>query len=127
MGFLDRVLSAQKEDIHTAWKVLDKEYQLEQIIEDSKQKPVVIFKHSIRCGTSAMVKYQLERQWNLSEEDMDFYYLDLINHRAISNKIASVFNVVHQSPQIIVLKDGKSVYDTSHMMISLSGIRKAIA
>ena len=127
MGFLDRMFSIQQEEIFNAWKVLDKMEQLDQIIEDSYKKPVVLFKHSIRCGTSAMIKHQLEGNWNLKAEDLDFYYLDLITYRPISNAIASQFNVLHQSPQILVIRNGQSVFDTSHHMINLDRIRVAIS
>ena len=100
MGFLDRILAAEQADIHNDWKVLQEVHQLDSLISDSFNKPVVIFKHSIRCGTSAMAKFQLEQSWDFSAEDLDFYYLDLINHRKISNQIAEVLNVVHQSPQM---------------------------
>lgn len=126
MGFLDRVFSMQQKEIFDTWKVLEEEEQLNQIVKDSYTKPVVLFKHSIRCGTSAMVKNQLENDWDLEEGTLDFYYLDLINHRNISNLIAQKFNVVHQSPQIIILKEGKAIFDTSHQMISVEGIKNGI-
>lgn len=126
MGFLDRLMSAQQAEILGDWKVLDDLSQLDQIVKDSYDKPVVLFKHSIRCGTSSMMKHQLEGNWNFEASDLDFYYLDLINYRAISNEIADRFGIVHQSPQIIVVKDGKATYDTSHHMISVDGIRSAI-
>ena len=126
MGFLDRLISAQQAEILGDWKVLNDLIQLDQIKADSYHKPVVLFKHSIRCGTSSKMIHQLENPWDVSTEDLDFYYLDLINYRAISNEIADQFGVAHQSPQIIIQKDGKAIYDTSHHMISVDGIRSAI-
>ncbi|MEM1326949.1 MAG: bacillithiol system redox-active protein YtxJ [Bacteroidota bacterium] len=126
MGFLDRFNAIQQADILKQWEVLDESVALAQLVEISHQKPVVIFKHSIRCGISSMVKNQLESDWDFSEGELEFYYLDLINHRAVSNAIADELGVIHQSPQIIVLKDGKAVYDTSHHMVSTRAIRQAI-
>ncbi len=126
MSFLKNFFNAQNEEHNTKWKVLDKIEQLEQIKKDSHQKPVVLFKHSISCGISGMSKHKLESDWDFTAEDLDFYYLDLINYRPISNKIASLFDVIHQSPQIIVVKDGKAVFNTSHHQISVEGIRQAI-
>ncbi|MCB0737600.1 MAG: bacillithiol system redox-active protein YtxJ [Bacteroidetes bacterium] len=117
--------SGQRELPH-GWKHLKSAEDLEHINHVSKSKPVVLFKHSTRCGTSFMVKDQLESAWNLSEDDLEFYYLDLLAHRDISNLIASQYGVVHQSPQILVIKDGKSVFDTSHQMISVRAIANAI-
>ena len=127
MSFLKNFFNAQNEGHNATWKVLDQLDQLDQIVKDSFQKPVVLFKHSISCGISGMSKHQLESDWDFTEEDLDFYYLDLINHRPVSNKIASLFDVIHQSPQIIVVKDGKAVFNTSHHQISVQGIRQAIA
>ena len=126
MGFLDRFNAAQHAELLEQWEVLDESVALEQLAEISHQKPVVIFKHSIRCGISSMVKNQLESDWDFSEKDLEFYYLDLINKRAISNAVADEFGVIHQSPQIIVLKNGKAVYDTSHHMVSVRAIRQAL-
>lgn len=126
MGFLDNFLGAQKDTAHSDWKALTDINQLEDIVSDSYEKPIVIFKHSIRCGISSMVKYQLEEQWNLSDLNFDFYYLDLITYRPISNDIAKRFKVVHQSPQIIIIKDGQAIFDTSHHMISTLGIREVL-
>nr|WP_315167140.1 bacillithiol system redox-active protein YtxJ [uncultured Flavobacterium sp.] len=87
--------------------------QLNQIIQDSAEKPVVVFKHSTRCSVSRMALKQFENEFNLMDE-VDTYFLDLISYRDISNEIASRFQVVHQSPQLVLIKDGKSIYDASH-------------
>jgi bacillithiol system protein YtxJ len=55
-------------------------------------------------------------------DDIDFYYLDLIAHRPLSNKIADLFKVHHESPQVLVIKDGKCIYDESHLAISMTDI-----
>ena len=108
------------------WKVLETSEQLEKAIQDSYKKPVVLFKHSVTCGISARAKYMLEEDWSFNEDDFDFYYLDLLSFRSISNSIADKFNVTHQSPQILIIKDGKSVYDMSHHRISAQSLKSAI-
>lgn len=108
------------------WITLDSASQLDEIKERSKTKPQVIFKHSIRCSISSMAKNRLER----SEQpaDIDFYYVDLINNRGLSNTVAETFNVWHESPQVMVIKDGKCVYDESHSAIRMEDIlEQAIA
>jgi bacillithiol system protein YtxJ len=108
------------------WKILKTEAELGEAIENSYEKPVAFFKHSVSCGISARAMYLLEEEWNLNEKDVDFYYLDLINYRAVSNAIASRLNVTHQSPQIIVVKDGKSVYNVSHHRISMRTLQEGL-
>ena len=87
--------------------------QLNEIMELSHQQPVAIFKHSTRCSISRMALKQFENEFDL-EGTVTPYFLDLINHRDISNEIATRFDVYHQSPQLLLIKDGKSIYDASH-------------
>jgi bacillithiol system protein YtxJ len=87
--------------------------QLNEIMELSHQQPVVIFKHSTRCSISRMALKQFENEFDL-EGSVTPYFLDLLNHRDISNEIATRFEVYHQSPQLLLIKEGKSVYDASH-------------
>jgi bacillithiol system protein YtxJ len=127
MSYLERVRQAAEADFHQDWEILNQESQIAELLQVSYEKPVVIFKHSIHCGTSAMIKHHLETQWDFSKEELSCYYLDLINYRSVSNKVAEAFKVVHQSPQIIVLKAGEVVFNTSHLMITTTAIRKALA
>ena len=100
------------------WRTLNSESQLDEINDLSFEKPVAVFKHSTRCFTSSLVKSHLEDDWNLTDTDFPFYFLDLIAFRNISNQIARRFQVTHQSPQLIILKSGKAVYHESHNSIS---------
>lgn len=102
------------------WINLTQEQQLDAIKEQSKAKPVVIFKHSTRCSISAMAKNRLERE--SAPANVDFYYLDLIQYRPISNKIADEFQVHHESPQILLIKNGECVYEESHNGIDMHDI-----
>ena len=87
--------------------------QLNEIMELSHQQPVAIFKHSTRCSISRMALKQFENEFDL-EGSVTPYFLDLLNHRDISQEIATRFEVYHQSPQLLLIKEGKSVYDASH-------------
>jgi bacillithiol system protein YtxJ len=107
------------------WISLTTEEQLSQIKEKSITVPQVIFKHSTRCSISSMVLDRLER--SSTPESIDFYYLDLIANRNISNKIAEVFNVYHESPQILIIKNGECIYDESHMGIRMDEIVQVTA
>ncbi len=106
------------------WIQLNSPNQLAEIKEKSKQKPQVIFKHSTRCSISSMAKGRLER--SSAPDDADFYFLDLISYRDISNKIAKDFHVFHESPQIIVIKNGECVYDESHGSITMDEIKEQV-
>jgi len=105
------------------WTALTKESQLSQIIEKSKSIPCLIFKHSTTCPISSMARHRVEGKWDFEAGEMDAYYLDLLSYRSISNAIAEVFGVQHQSPQVLLIQDGMCTFDTSHLDITVEGIR----
>jgi len=107
------------------WITLNEESQLDKIIEESKHQPVVIFKHSTTCSISSMAKNRLERETPAA--NTLFYYLDLRAHRAISNKIAEDFKVHHESPQVLLIKNGECTYEESHNGISMQEIAEQLA
>ena len=102
------------------WIALDSEEKIDEIKQNSRQSPQVIFKHSTRCSISSMAKSRLERA--TPPEGITFYYLDLIAHRNVSNKVAEVFDVSHESPQVLIIKNGSCVYDESHSGIDMDEI-----
>ena len=102
------------------WIDLNEDAQLEKIKELSGRRVQVIFKHSTRCAVSSIAKSRLER--SLSPESVDFYYLDLIKHRRLSDKIAHDFDVYHQSPQVLLIKNGSCIYEESHNGITMEEI-----
>lgn len=104
------------------WELLTDIDQLGKIIFNSNEKPAVIFKHSTRCSVSRMALKQFENEFKLQDE-VTPYFLDLIAYREISNEIANRFNVYHESPQILLIKDGKSVYDASHSDIDAAVLK----
>ncbi len=99
------------------WISLTSPEQLLQIKEKSATTPQVIFKHSTRCSISSMVLQRLER--SEAPESMDFYLLDLIAYRSLSNLVAENFQVSHESPQCLLIKNGACIYDESHMGIRM--------
>ncbi|MEO7801169.1 MAG: bacillithiol system redox-active protein YtxJ [Ginsengibacter sp.] len=102
------------------WISLTSTEQLQALKQKSQEQPQVIFKHSTRCSISSMVKSRLDK--GAQPTGADFYYLDLIKYRDISNKISQDFNVYHESPQVMIIKNGESIYDESHSGIDLQEI-----
>lgn len=105
------------------WKELTEQEQLKAVINQSEAQPVLIFKHSTRCSISRFALKQFENEFDLQDKIIT-YYLDLLNHRDISNEIAFQFNVQHQSPQILLLKNRVVVYHTSHENIDATELKK---
>ena len=108
------------------WTELRTKTQLEQIHEESRTKSILIFKHSSRCSISRMALDRLERKWN-AEQTLHIkpYFLDLLSFREISASVANQFDVEHESPQVLIIENGQSVYDRSHFDIDYHKILEA--
>jgi bacillithiol system protein YtxJ len=106
------------------WNVLTDIEQLDTIKEKSFKKPQVLFKHSKRCGLSNVALKRIKKAANISAAD--FHFLDLISFRKVSDKIADEFGVCHQSPQILLIKDGTCIYNESHLGIDLNELKEQI-
>ncbi|RFZ91871.1 bacillithiol system redox-active protein YtxJ [Mucilaginibacter conchicola] len=107
------------------WTKLETADQLDNI--KNNQGYSLIFKHSTRCSISMMAKRRFEMDWESLPADMPVYFLDLIQHRDISNKIAQDFLVHHESPQMLVIKDGECILDQSHGSISVDEAMSVMA
>ncbi|MDB4926677.1 bacillithiol system redox-active protein YtxJ [Mucilaginibacter sp.] len=99
------------------WTLLETTDQLTRIKE--QQGYSLIFKHSTRCSISMMAKRRFELDWENLPENMPLYFLDLIQYRDISNHVAQLFSVHHESPQLLLIKDGECILDQSHGEISV--------
>ena len=109
------------------WNHLESEEQLQAAIEESHDRPVVLFKHSTRCSISFMALDRMNGEDSLNDKDAGLYYLDLIRFRNISNKIEELFNVRHESPQMIVLRNGSVVHHSSHGAIRPATVLDLVA
>lgn len=99
------------------WKMLDSAEQLNEI--KGHNGYAIIFKHSTRCSISMMAKKRFELDWDKLPADMPLYFLDLIKYRDISNQVAKDFQVHHESPQLLLIKNGECILDQSHGSISV--------
>lgn len=109
------------------WIQLTSAKQLEEIKNESDEHHILIFKHSTRCSTSRMSLDRLERNWSSQKpHTIKTYLLDLISYRSISNLIAEVFGVEHESPQVLLIYKGRAVLDLSHFQIDYQEIEKAV-
>ena len=124
MGFLDQIFGKKEGQDHSKslWKTIESQKDLDAAIEKSSQQKVLIFKHSTRCFISKTVLRSFEKQMQESDKNFGYYFLDLLAYRSISNEIESRFDVVHQSPQLIVLENGKAIDNASHQNIDLDKI-----
>jgi bacillithiol system protein YtxJ len=109
------------------WNQLSDISQLETIKEESFKQPVLILKHSTTCSISGTALNRLERNWKQEKVgDLKPYYLDLLRNRNISNEIASIFDIEHQSPQVLLIKDGVCIYSATHFDISFAELEEIV-
>ncbi len=88
--------------------------QFEALMATSFTVPQLIFKHSTRCSISRFVLNEFMSTYSFSEQDFGAWYLDLLSYRAISNAIAQQLEITHQSPQLLVIKNGKAIAHAAH-------------
>jgi bacillithiol system protein YtxJ len=108
------------------WNILSDSIQIQEIIEASKHRPQLFFKHSTRCSISTMALSRFEKSGILSNEHLVCWYLDLLAHRHISTEIEKLTRVTHQSPQAILLNSGQVIYSASHGMIDSAEIQNLV-
>lgn len=128
MGIFNKLFngsSEPKEEKVLPWIPLNTIEQLDVITEKSKTKSQLIFKHSTRCGISRMVMNQFVSAFDV-DNNVDLYYLDLLSYRDVSNEVGYKFQVMHQSPQLLVIKNGVVVAHASHGAINEMDINRFV-
>ena len=126
MSFFSKLFNEESSNTNKIeWIPLETIEQLDTIVQESYEMPVLIFKHSTRCSISRFALKRFESEFDLQGKVIT-YFLDLLNYREISNEIAVKFGVQHQSPQVLLLKNGKVVYHDSHDGIEAEELKKYI-
>lgn len=130
MGLFDNLFGGKEpkkqQQTFLNWIPLTSKDQLEEIKMQSKTESVLIFKHSTRCGISSMVIKQFEKLFSEEHQNLKVYYLDLLNYRDVSDEVGYTFQVMHQSPQLLVIRNEVSVEDASHYDITLTNLTRFI-
>jgi len=131
MGLFKNLFSAKNEASESSeksanlnWYKLTKVEQLSNLKKISNDKLVVLFKHSTRCGISRMVWNQFQSSADFPADQVELFYLDLLSYRDISDAVAQEFQVLHQSPQLIILQHGQVVHHASHSAIVPSSVNQ---
>jgi bacillithiol system protein YtxJ len=107
------------------WIEISSTDQLHEIWEQETTTPILFFKHSTRCSISSMVLRSFERSWN-QQLVVSCYFIDLIKNRDVSNLLATLSGVEHQSPQVVVVKNKSVIYSNSHGTIDAEVIEKTL-
>ena len=116
--------SDKKEKKNLPWIPLTSLDQLEEIVKNSAVKIQMIFKHSTTCGISRMVFNRFGNDFDFDKNQIDLYYLDLHGYREVSNEVGYRFQVMHQSPQLLIIKNGTVVAHESHGGVTQLDLQK---
>lgn len=107
------------------WIAIESVNQVRDIKEQKGHS--LLFKHSTRCSISAMVKRRFEKEWDQLPANLSLYYLDLIAYREISNEVAATFFVHHESPQLLLIENGKCILDLSHGDVTVDEVLSVLS
>ena len=99
--------------------------QLDEIVVSKGNS--IIFKHNTTCPISRNAKRKLQEDGDLLPDNTPVFLVDLIANREISNAVANKLNVKHESPQLLVIKDGKCTYNESLFNISVEETAQALS
>ncbi|SHJ52704.1 bacillithiol system protein YtxJ [Arenibacter nanhaiticus] len=124
--FGNKNIQEKREAKELPWIPLTSLEQLDEIKEKSLQKTQVIFKHSTTCGISSMVMKRFKEAYDMPENSVDLYYLDLLRFREVSNEVGYKFQIIHESPQLLIIKNEVVVAHESHGAISQLSLQKYI-
>lgn len=108
------------------WINIEKSEDIANLLMESNKIPCLIFKHSSQCTMSTMAKYMLEEEWNLTNEQLKPYFLDILKYRTLAIEISELLHEYHQSPQVLLLQNEECIYEESHLAINLEEIRNEI-
>ena len=108
------------------WKSLRSKSELDRIIDDSKHKPALIFKHRASSPESNQAKDMLEREWNIDPEQLECYIVDVMQDKDVASEASDMAGVTNEFPQVLLFADGVTMYDESHEMINVKKIKLAL-
>ena len=108
------------------WNDFNEEAQLNELIDRSSDEYICIFKHSARCNISAMVKSRLESSSDEKIQSQPIFLINVLKNRVISDQVASTFNLVHESPQLLVVKNRELIHHSAHTGITVEGLKQAL-
>ena len=100
--------------------------QVEQLLSVSDPRPLVIFKHSRSCGTSAQAFDELLDHLDASDADARYAIVTVQTHRDVSTAVSRLLGVRHETPQALIVQDGRVVWSASHFRVTAEAVNAAM-
>lgn len=108
------------------WKSLSTIQEFDQLIESSRTKPALVFKHRPSSQESSKIKEMLEHDWTFSPDQMDLFIVDVMKDKDVAYEVTENAGVMNEYPQVLLFADGVTMYDESHEMINVKKIKLAL-
>ena len=112
--------------MHPALKELGGLDDLDRLLAASGDRPLLLFKYSATCGTSAEALDELVAHLNDGATDAGYAMVTVQTHRDVSNAIARTLGVRHETPQVLLVRDGRAVWSASHYRVTAAAVDEAI-
>jgi bacillithiol system protein YtxJ len=101
--------------------------ELDRALTESRRRPLLLFKHSYSCGVSAEALDELLAHLSEERADASYAMVTVQTHRDVSNAIAAKLGVRHETPQALLVRDGRVVWTASHFRVNAAALGKALA
>lgn len=108
------------------WKPLNSKEQFEELLESSRTKPALVFKHRPSSPESTKIKESLEEEWTIGPDLIDLYIVDVMKDKEVSYEVTETAGVMNEFPQVLLFADGVTMYDEAHEMINVKKIKLAL-
>jgi bacillithiol system protein YtxJ len=104
-------------------------HELDEALDKSHQRPLLLFKHSHSCGISAEALDELRSHidTHVHTEAVEYAMVTVQTHRDLSNKIAERLGVRHETPQAILVRGGRAVWSASHFRVNADELKKVVS
>lgn len=101
--------------------------ELDQVLADTARRPLLLFKHSLTCGTSAEALDELRSHMDASGHDVHYAMVTVQRHRDVSQEVARRLGIRHETPQALLVRHGRVVWSASHFRLTAASVDRAIA
>ena len=99
---------------------------LDRLLAQTADRPLLLFKHSLTCGTSAEALDELLDHINEEALDASYAILTVQSHRELSNAVSARLGVRHETPQALLIRHGRVIWSASHFRVTAAAVQSAI-
>jgi bacillithiol system protein YtxJ len=99
---------------------------LDRLLAQTSERPLLLFKHSVTCGTSAEALDELIDHLNEDRLDARYAIVTVQSHRELSNAVSARLGIRHETPQALLIRNGRVIWSASHFRVTAAAVQSAI-